>query len=219
MQCRSSTQLGTCTQTPRWAPSSNLAQPCSPALVRDLTHTTVRHVRDQVAELACERVGERRGPAQHAAQRRASGSGRWQRHDPPRPRCLPLLHGVARVRSRKRAVIFFGWVFFLISYGSPHVRPMGRTCGEPDEIELTAMGVKLNGPAAGPTPGGGRASVATRATSARHGSTASPCNRSISPQWRPIRFRLALCTSTPWGCIVRVVPDRLTKPRKHPPPP
>ena len=33
----------------------------------------------------------------------------------------------------------------MISCGSPHVRPMGRTCGEPDEIELTAMGVKLNG--------------------------------------------------------------------------
>ena len=33
----------------------------------------------------------------------------------------------------------------MISSGSPHVRPMGRTCGEPDEIELTAMGVKLNG--------------------------------------------------------------------------
>ena len=49
------------------------------------------------------------------------------------------------VRSRKRAVKCFGWVFFLISSGSPHVRPMGRTCGEPDEIELTAMGVKLNG--------------------------------------------------------------------------
>ena len=51
------------------------------------------------------------------------------------------------VRSRKRAVKFFGWVFFLISSGSPHVRPMGvhRTRGEPDEIELTAMGVKLNG--------------------------------------------------------------------------
>ena len=45
----------------------------------------------------------------------------------------------------KRAVILFGWVFFLISSGSPHVRPMGRTCGEPDEIELTAMGVELNG--------------------------------------------------------------------------
>ena len=44
-----------------------------------------------------------------------------------------------------RAVIFFGWVFFLISSGSPRVRPMGRTCGEPDEIELTAMEVKLNG--------------------------------------------------------------------------
>ena len=54
-------------------------------------------------------------------------------------------HGVevqwCMVRSRKRAVKFFGWVFFLISSGSPHVRPMGRTCGEPDEIELTAAGV------------------------------------------------------------------------------
>ena len=44
------------------------------------------------------------------------------------------------VRSRKRAVKCFEWVFFLISSGSPHVRPMGRTCREPDEIELTAMG-------------------------------------------------------------------------------
>ena len=43
--------------------------------------------------------------------------------------------------------MYFGWVFFLISSGSPHVRctPVGRTCGEPDEIESTAMGVKLNG--------------------------------------------------------------------------
>ena len=46
----------------------------------------------------------------------------------------------------------FGWVFFLISSGSPHVRPMGRTCGEPDEIELTAMGVKLNGSRCRPRP-------------------------------------------------------------------
>ena len=55
-------------------------------------------------------------------------------------------------RSRKRAVIFFGWVFFLISSGgqAPHVRctPMWAlsTCGEPDEIELTPVGVELNGP-------------------------------------------------------------------------
>ena len=49
--------------------------------------------------------------------------------------------------TRKRAVIFFGWALFLISSGSPHVRctPMGRTCGEPDEIGLTPMGVELNG--------------------------------------------------------------------------
>ena len=54
---------------------------------------------------------------------------------------------LARVRAcaRKRAVIYFGWVFFLISLGSPHVRPMGRTRGEPNEIELTPIGVRLNG--------------------------------------------------------------------------
>ena len=57
-------------------------------------------------------------------------------------RCLAI---AAVACSRKRAVKFFGWVFFLISSGSPHVRPMGRTCGEPDEIGLTAMGVELNG--------------------------------------------------------------------------
>ena len=36
---------------------------------------------------------------------------------------------------------------FLIASASPHVRPMGvhRTCGEPGEIKLTAMGVELNG--------------------------------------------------------------------------
>ena len=33
--------------------------------------------------------------------------------------------------ARKRAVTCFGYrrIFFLISSGSPHVRPMGRTCG------------------------------------------------------------------------------------------
>ena len=47
--------------------------------------------------------------------------------------------------SRKRAVICFGWVFFLISLVSPHVRPVGRTCGEPNEIELTTIQLQLNG--------------------------------------------------------------------------
>ena len=56
------------------------------------------------------------------------------------PPCKPR-----RRCSRKRAVAFFGWVFFLISLGPPHVGHMGRTCGEPDRIELTATGVKLNG--------------------------------------------------------------------------
>ena len=54
---------------------------------------------------------------------------------------------VVAVPARKRAVTYFGWVFFLISSGSPRVRctPMGRTCGEPDEIGYTPMGVELNG--------------------------------------------------------------------------
>ena len=54
---------------------------------------------------------------------------------------------VITVTERKKSVMFFGCVFFLISFGSPHVRctPMGRTCGEPNEIELTAIRVILNG--------------------------------------------------------------------------
>jgi hypothetical protein len=38
--------------------------------------------------------------------------------------------------------MFFGWVFFLISSGSPHVRctPMGCTCGGPDGIGLIPHG-------------------------------------------------------------------------------
>ena len=40
-------------------------------------------------------------------------------------------------------------------------------------------------------------------------------SRSISPQWRSIRFRLALRTYAPWGYIARVVSQ--TKSRKYPP--
>ena len=51
--------------------------------------------------------------------------------------------------ARKRAVMYFGSVFSLISSGSPHVRctPMWAlsTCGEPDEIGLSPTGVELNG--------------------------------------------------------------------------
>ena len=47
--------------------------------------------------------------------------------------------------TAKSGDIFRVLVFFLISSGSPHVRPMGRTRGGPDEIGLTPMGVELNG--------------------------------------------------------------------------
>ena len=42
--------------------------------------------------------------------------------------------------TEKSGNIYFGWVFFLISLGSPHARPMGRTCGESDEIGCTPHG-------------------------------------------------------------------------------
>ena len=61
----------------------------------------------------------------------------------PAPR-RPAVRPVLITKSRKRAVMFFGWVFFLILYGSPHVQciPMGvhRACGEPDESGLTTWG-------------------------------------------------------------------------------
>ena len=40
--------------------------------------------------------------------------------------------------SWKGAVMFFGWVSFFFSLRSLRVRPMGQTCGESNEIELTA---------------------------------------------------------------------------------
>ena len=59
----------------------------------------------------------------------------------------PLQRGLV---PEKGAVTFFGWAFFLISLGSPHVRPMGvhhagvhRTCGEPTEIESTPHGGEI----------------------------------------------------------------------------
>ena len=47
--------------------------------------------------------------------------------------------GIWRVIKKKRAVVFFGWEFFLISLGSPHAgAQMGHTCGEPNKSTLTA---------------------------------------------------------------------------------
>ena len=40
--------------------------------------------------------------------------------------------------EQNKRYYFSGGYFSLISLGSPHVRPMGRTRGEADEIELTA---------------------------------------------------------------------------------
>ena len=41
---------------------------------------------------------------------------------------------------------FSGGCFILISFGSPHVRTMGRTCGEPNKIDLAAIKHSSNAP-------------------------------------------------------------------------
>ena len=48
--------------------------------------------------------------------------------------------GMGTTASRKCGAIFRAGIFFLISLGgqAPHVRPMAHTCGERNEIELTA---------------------------------------------------------------------------------
>ena len=67
------------------------------------------------------------------------------RHWPIHSICSRGARRTVYLLTAKSGDIFRVLVFFLISSGSPHVRPMGRTCGEPDEIGLTAMGVELNG--------------------------------------------------------------------------
>ena len=63
---------------------------------------------------------------------------------PPKPRRLVDVGAVGVGWAKKSGKCFRVGIFLMLS-GSPHVRQMGRACGEPDEIELTAIGVKLNG--------------------------------------------------------------------------
>ena len=44
-----------------------------------------------------------------------------------------------------RVGIFLDFVWLTTRTEGPHGAYMGRTCGESDEIELTAIGVELNG--------------------------------------------------------------------------
>ena len=47
----------------------------------------------------------------------------------------------ARLKKSKSGDIFRVGIFFLTSFGSPHVRPVRRTFGKPNGIELTPIGV------------------------------------------------------------------------------
>ena len=81
------------------------------------------------------RVGVKRGSTDHASARR---DGAVEAFD-------LVEHLPALACSRRRAVVPFGWVFFLISPACLHVRPMGRTCRRAGEIDLTPIGAELNG--------------------------------------------------------------------------
>ena len=112
--------------------------------------------------------------------------------------------GCARGRTcaRKRAVNVFRWVFFLISFGSPRVRPVWRTCGEPSEVELTPIWVKLNGSGGVPVDPG-TVPFFVRAPVPKRGR-----------YWRSIRCRLApnMCATS--GPSARV--GSLTNSKKTP---
>ena len=118
--------------------------------------------------------------------------------------------------SRRRAVMFLAWVFFLISSGSPHVlrahnvvgvwriaRAGSQTKSNVDcrsRVMTQTAGCKVHG------------WVRDGAAEAHAGARVRVASRSISPPWGSIRFRLALRTYAPWG--VRVVSQ--TKSRKIP---
>ena len=86
--------------------------------------------------------------------------------------------------------------------GASYVRGAKRNRINPPlgGIERPAAGTTW---AARSSSGAGSSSGSVRVTS-----------RSVSPPWRSIRFRLALRTYAPWGCIVRVVSQ--AKSRKIP---
>ena len=130
-------------------------------------------------------------------------------------RCVPACQNrnsltpanALRTGKRKSRNILRVGVFFLISLGSPHVRctSMGRTRGEPNEIELNPIGVELNG-------WGGvhvqehllvHVRVADR-RAARWVPVTVAVRRAITHERRSIRFRLLASPCTPQkGCIVR----------------
>ena len=125
----------------------------------------------------------------------------------------------------------------MIPSGSPHVRPMGRTCGEPDEIELTAVGVELNGSRCRHTvaTNPGRPFFAQVSPKAAHEpfQPAPWYTDAWNPTWpkgtrrEPFNFTPIGVTSisfapphphtcAPCGPSARVVPGHLTKSRKTP---
>ena len=84
---------------------------------------------DRLVDAAVARGAAALGPAllpEHRAVRgrRLAVAARQPERRVRREQRVPPAHLL-----EKKGVMFFGWVFFLISPAHPHVRPMGRTCG------------------------------------------------------------------------------------------
>ena len=141
------------------------------------------------------------------------------RRPPARPFAAPAREQDRfRREGEGRGVMFFRWVFFLISPAHLHARPMGvhRTCRRAGEIELTPIGVVLSGSRRvrhgwRHVDGreGGDVDVPDEGSSITHGrrsirfyfaplATARPRTmylirqdkRAAKAQWRPVPFRL-----------------------------
>ena len=104
--------------------------------------------------------------------------------------------GPGRSARGKEAATFFGWVFLSISLDPPHVHPVGRTCGEPTEIELTPVGVELSG----------TRRVPCRRRQGRRQRRSRP-RRSSRVRWQPATARHAACrfAAPVEGCVQKWV--------------
>ena len=81
-------------------------------------------------------------------------------------------------------------LFFLISSGSPHVRPMGahRTCEEPDGIEFTAIGGGIERLATRTGDGEARARAGSLSAAVLTEGTTGVADETLASITRPSRY-------------------------------
>ena len=149
--------------------------------------------------------------------------GSWRR-GPKGPRARDLL--TKKSGNLSRVGIFLDFVRRSGTTRTMHPHVAYVRCGEPDKIEMTPVGVELNGSRIHGayqrgwvrTKGGGcvpKGVGASQCVSCASGMYLDTGGKTIRGQWS-IQFRLAPYTCAPCGPSARVVPDWLTKSRNRP---